>query len=77
MKTNNYNPSVFEVNLASAILACKNEIQEKLKDSKMKILEISDSMERDNPLLTFQLEDEDGDQHEVVIKVIQRPDLLD
>lgn len=76
MKTHNYNPSVFEVNLASAILACKKEIQEKLQDSNMKVLEIADQMDRDNPLLIFQLEDEDGDQHEVVIKVIQRPDTV-
>ena len=76
MKTNNYNPSVFEVNLASAIIASKDTIQEKLKESKMKIIETSERMERDNPLITFQLEDEDGDQHEVVIKVIQRPDIL-
>ena len=76
MKTNNYNPSVFEVNLASAIIASKETIQEKLKESKMKIIKTSERLERDNPLITFQLEDEDGDQHEVVIKVIQRPDIL-
>lgn len=75
MKTHNYNPSVFEVNLASAILACQEAIQEKLKESKMKIIDTSERMERDNPLVIFQIEDEDGDQHEVVIKVIQRPDI--
>lgn len=75
MKTHNYNPSVFEVNLASAILACQDAIQEKLKENKMKIIDTSERMERDNPLVIFQIEDEDGDQHEVVIKVIQRPDI--
>jgi hypothetical protein len=72
MKTLNYNPSIFEINLAKAISACKDEIQQNLKD--MKIVETSEEMQRDNPLLIFQLEDQDGDRHEVVIKVIQRPD---
>lgn len=72
MKTLNYNPSIFETNLAKAISACKGEIQKNLKD--MKIVETSEEMQRDNPLLIFQLEDQDGDRHEVVIKVIQRPD---
>lgn len=74
MKTQNYNPSIFEVNLASAIMACKEEIQKNLKG--MKIVETTEDLNRDNPLLIFQLEDEDGDQHEVVLKVIQRPDQL-
>lgn len=74
MKTQNYNPSIFEVNLASAIMACKEEIQKNLTD--MKIVEASEDLNRDNPLIIFQLEDKDGDQHEVVLKVIQRPDQL-
>ena len=73
MKTGNYNPSVFEVNLASAILECKEEIQKKLKDN-MKIVDTAEMLNQDNPLIIFQIQDEDGDQHEVVVKVIQRPD---
>lgn len=74
MKTQNYNPSVFEVNLATAIMACKDEVQKKLKG--LKVVEATQDLNRDNPLLIFQLEDGDGDQHEVVLKVIQRPDQL-
>lgn len=74
MKTQNYNPSVFEVNLTSAIMACKEEIQKNLTD--LKIVETTEDLNRDNPLIIFQLEDKDGDQHEVVLKVIQRPDQL-
>ena len=73
MKTGNYNPSVFEVNLATAILECKEEIQKKLKDN-MKIVDTTEMLNQDNPLVIFQIQDEDGDQHEVVVKVIQRPD---
>ena len=73
MKTGNYNPSVFEVNLATAILECKEEIQKKLRDN-MKIVDTDEMLNQDNPLVIFQIQDEDGDQHEVVVKVIQRPD---
>lgn len=73
MKTGNYNPSVFEVNLATAILECKEEIQKKLRDN-MKIVDTAEMLNQDNPLVIFQIQDEDGDQHEVVVKVIQRPD---
>lgn len=73
MKTHNYNPSIFEVNLASAVLACKEQIQKNLAEG-LTIVETENLMERDNPILVFHLQDKDGDLHEVVIKVIQRPD---
>ena len=73
MKTHNYNPSIFEVNLASAVLACQEEIQKNLKEG-MTIVETENLMERDNPILVFHIQDKEGDLHEVVIKVIQRPD---
>lgn len=73
MKTSNYNPSVFEVNLTSAIDSCKEEIQKKLKDN-VTIVETENLMDRDNPMLVFHLKDNDGDMHEVVVKIIQRPD---
>ena len=73
MKTLNYNPSVFEVKLAQAIMSCSEQIQQQLG----KDVQIIDSMEEyqlDNPMITLHLKDEDGDIHELVIKVIQRPD---
>ena len=75
MKTSNYNPSIFEVQLASAIKACKDQIEQKLGNDS-RILEIDDRIQRDNPMVIFQLEDKDGDRHEVVVKIIQRPDKL-
>ncbi len=75
MKTHNYNPSTFEVKLASAIVACKDQIQQKLGND-FKIVDTDDRMERDNPMVIFHLEDNDGDPHEVVIKIIQRPDQI-
>lgn len=73
MKTHNYNPSEFEINLASAIADCEKEIQKKMKN-KMTIIEMEHLMDRDNPMLVFHIQDKDGDMHEVVVKVIQRPD---
>ena len=73
MKTSNYNPSIFEVQLASAIKACKNQIEQELGNDS-KIVEIDDRIQKDNPTVVFHLEDKDGDRHEIVVKVIQRPD---
>lgn len=73
MKTHHYNPSVFEVKLASAITNCKAQIQEQIGDE-FKIVDTEDRMNKDNPMLVFHLEDKDGDPHEVVVKIIQRPD---
>ena len=73
MRTDNYNPSVFEVKLAKAIMASTKQLQEHLGEG----LRIVDSVEHyqiDNPMITLHLEDSDGDMHELVIKVIQRPD---
>lgn len=75
MKTHNYNPSVYEVKLATAILSCQEQIQNSLGQD-LKIVETEDRMDRDNPMVIFHLQDKDGDQHEVVIKVIQRPDQI-
>lgn len=73
MKTHNYNPSVFEVKLASAIVSCQEQIQKSLGND-LTIVETEDRMNRDNPMVIFHLQDKDGDQHEVVLKIIQRPD---
>lgn len=75
MKTSNYNPSIFEVQLASAIKACKSQIEQELAND-TKIVDIDDRMQRDNPMVIFHLEDKDGDRHELVVKIIQRPDQL-
>jgi hypothetical protein len=72
MRTDNYNPSQFETAIAKAISASRHEIQRQLNG--LKILEYQEEFQRDNPHITLHLEDEDGDKHELVIKIIQRPD---
>lgn len=70
MKTTKYNPSPLETELADILLSLKNEISSALKDNK--ILEIKGEKDQDNPDVTLLLEDNDGDKHELVIKIIQR-----
>ncbi|QCK14892.1 hypothetical protein [Mangrovivirga cuniculi] len=72
MKTSKYNPSVLEVKIAEAISKLKNEIAKEIGIDEE--IHITENTEIDNPTVTLHLTDEDGDKHEVVIKIIQRPD---
>ena len=72
MKTISYNPSSLELEFVEAILKLSGEIDKNINSNR--IIEIKKNGEDDNPSLIFFLEDEDGDKHEVVMKVIQRPD---
>lgn len=72
MQTERYNPSPLEVQMAEALEKLSKQIEEHLP--KNKILEIKSNTKADNPQLNVFLEDEDGDRHEIVIKVIQRID---
>ncbi len=73
MKTLNYNPSIFEVKLAKAIMACSKQLQAQLGED-IQIIDSVEHFQLDNPMITLHLKDEDGDIHQLVIKVIQRPD---
>jgi len=72
MKTTSYNPSSLEVDFANALVILQKDIQKHLQDNQISKLE--SNMERDNPMLRFHLTDKDGDQHELVIRIIQIPD---
>lgn len=72
MKTKSYNPSQLEVDFSRALTALKDEIEKHLSGNK--IINIDDRQNQDNPMVLIKTEDEDGDQHELVIKIIQRPD---
>lgn len=73
MKTVNYNPSVLEVKLAKAIMSTAKQLQAQLGGD-IRIVDCVEHYQIDNPMITLHLEDEDGDEHELVIKIIQRPD---
>lgn len=72
MKTENYNPSQIEVEMAYALIELKKQIEGFLTTNKIK--KIENKIKNDNPMLLFHLEDEDGDVHELVVKLIQRAD---
>jgi hypothetical protein len=72
MITQQYNPSQIEVEMAKAIKELAPEIEAKL--SQFKITQIEDKIKADNPMLRIKMVDSDNDQHEVVLKIIQKPD---
>lgn len=72
MKTNSYNPSPIEVDFANALFELQKELEGKLKSNR--IVSVENCVKRDNPMVRFNLMDEDGDPHEVVVRIIQVPD---
>lgn len=72
MKTPSYNPSPLEVDFANALHILQAEIQKHLQGNQ--IVHIESNIKRDNPMVKFNMVDEEGDPHEVVIRIIQIPD---
>jgi hypothetical protein len=72
MITKIYNPSPLETKLAKIIFNLKDEINSQIEDSTIESIEVNG--DQDNPDLLLKLQDSDGDKHELVIKIIQRPD---
>lgn len=72
MKTEHYNPSQLEVEFSYGLTELKKDLEKYLAHNT--ISKIENKIKEDNPMLLFHLVDQDGDPHEVVVKVIQRPD---
>lgn len=72
MKTASYNPSPIEVDIANALYILQGEIQKHLQGNQ--IIDVKSEVKKDNPLVRFHLLDQDGDPHEVVVRIIQIPD---
>ena len=71
MKTQRYNPSPLEQELASAIAKLKLELSQQMS---VEIVAIESQLEADNPKLNILLKDSDGDEHRMVVQIIQRID---
>ena len=71
MKTQRYNPSPLEQELAQAIAQLKLELSQRMS---AEIITIESQLEVDNPKLNILLRDSDGDEHRMVVQVIQRID---
>lgn len=72
MITKSYNPSSLETEMINAIKSLEEEIASRLTGNKL--INTIVRLERDNPDVLFVVQDEDGDRHEIVVKVIQRND---
>ncbi|MBK5278625.1 MAG: hypothetical protein JJE09_07150 [Bacteroidia bacterium] len=72
MKTSSYNPSPLEVDFANALFILQKDIEKHMQGNK--IIHVETNINRDNPMVKFNLMDKDGDQHEIVVRVIQIPD---
>lgn len=74
MKTEHYNPSQIEVEIAYALTDLRSQLDKYLTHNT--ITNIENHIKEDNPMLLINLKDKDGDLHEVVVKIIQRADKL-
>ena len=74
MITQDYNPSPIEVSFVQVLSELKDEISSKLAN--FEVYKIENNTQLDNPTIEFFLKDKDGDEHEIVLKVIQKPDQL-
>ncbi len=68
MKTQRYNPSPLEQELASAIADLQPALSERLS---CEITKIEPTLQADNPKLHFHLRDADGDEHKLVVQIIE------
>jgi hypothetical protein len=72
MKTSSYNPSPLEVDMANALFIVQREIEKHLQDNQ--VIHVETNINRDNPMVKFNLLDKDGDPHEIVVRIVQIPD---
>lgn len=74
MKTKYYNPSPLEVDFAKAFQDLTQQLEDRLDAGK--VVNITPIHDADNPMVIYKLKDEEGDLHEIVVQIIQRPDNL-
>lgn len=72
MKTSSYNPSPLEVDFANALQILQKDIEKHLQYNH--ITHVENNLNKDNPMVRFNLVDKDGDPHEIVVRIIQIPD---
>ena len=72
MITKNYNPSPLEVKIVEVLHELREEINAKLDG--FSITGVESNKNLDNPIIEFYLQDNDGDAHDLILKIIQKPD---
>lgn len=73
MRTTYYNPSKLEVDFAKAFKDLTPQLEDKLDEGE-RVISIKSVHDTDNPMVIYKLKDKEGDVHEVVVQIIQRPD---
>lgn len=73
MRTTHYNPSKLEVNFAKALEDLTPLLEKRLEEGD-RVIGIEAVHDADNPMVIYKLQDKEGDLHEVVVQIIQRPD---
>ncbi|CAM3513103.1 hypothetical protein POKO110462_06385 [Pontibacter korlensis] len=63
------------MNFAKAIRELTEQVETKLDEGE-RVIDTKSIHDADNPMVIFKLEDKEGDLHEVVVQVIQRPDSI-
>jgi hypothetical protein len=72
MKTQSYNPSPLEVEIAQILQNLSESIGKQLRTGKIVSSDVN--LNLDNPILHLEIMDSDGDNHHLTVKVIQKPD---
>ena len=75
MRTTFYNPSKLEVDFAKAFKDLTPQLENKLKAGE-RVVSTKSIHDIDNPMIIYKLKDKEGDVHEVVVQIIQRPDQI-
>ena len=73
MRTTYYNPSKLEVDFAKAFKDLTPQLEDKLDEGE-RVVSTKSIHDADNPMVIYKLEDKEGDLHEIVVQIIQRPD---
>jgi hypothetical protein len=74
MRTTHYNPSTLEVDFAKAFKELAPQLESKLGSGE--VIDIISRYDIDNPIVIYKVKDKEGDLHEIVVQIIQRPDSL-
>ncbi|WP_347159048.1 hypothetical protein [Pontibacter chitinilyticus] len=75
MRTTYYNPSELEVDFAKALKDLSPHLERQLSHGEQ-VVDIESVHDADNPMVIYKLKDKEGDLHEVVVQIIQRPDAI-
>ena len=63
------------MNFAKAFKDLTPQLEDKLDEGEQ-VVNIESIHNADNPMVIFKLKDREGDMHEVVVQIIQRPDSI-